>query len=126
MAMWHGMVARGVRNKYLKDLWLQWRGILLSYDEGLINGDAVLAAAIWRNVFKASEGTDVADLALVTAYMRQQLKMLDGLSDQEIAEGRVKFGDPGQLKGLVGRESKWMSKPLTQEEMKKVEEKVAS
>ncbi|KAK3062323.1 Serine carboxypeptidase 3, partial [Teratosphaeriaceae sp. CCFEE 6253] len=45
MAVWHGMSARSVRNKHLKDLWLQWRGLLLSYDEGLINGDAVMGAA---------------------------------------------------------------------------------
>lgn len=123
MVVHHNLSSRGQRNKYLKDLWQQWRGILLSYDEGLIKDDAVLAAAIWRNVFKADVNCDIEGLALVTAYMRQQLKMLDELSDTAITEGKVKFGDPGQLKGVVGKESAWMRKNVTPEELKAAQEK---
>ena len=126
MVVWHGLESRGARNKYLKDLWLQWRGVMLSYDEGLIKGDAVLAAAIWRNVFKAYEGVDLADLALVSAFLREQLKMLDALSDQDIGEGRVQFGDPGALRGVVGTESEWMRKEIKPEELKGLEEKTST
>ena len=123
MAVWHGMVARGTRNKYLKDLWQQWRGILFSYDEGLIKGDAVLAAAIWRNVFKANVETDIGDLALVTAYLRAQLQNLDALSDDKLAAGEVKFSDPRKMKSLLDKESPWMQKKFTDEELNLLEEK---
>ena len=118
MAVWHGMSARGVRNKYLKDLWQQWRGIVLSYDEGLIKGDAVLASAVWRNLFKGSEGADVADVALVTAYMRRQLKMLDGMTDAEVATGKeVVFEDPKGSKARVEVQSRWMMQAFSKEDL---------
>ena len=93
MVKWHGMVARGVRNKHLKDLWLQWRGVLVSYDEGLIRGDAVLASAVWRAIFKADSAADVTDVALVTAYLRRELQRIDATGDGDFARGHVRFGD---------------------------------
>jgi cytochrome b pre-mRNA-processing protein 3 len=117
MAVWHNIATRGVRNKYLKDLSQMWRGVLLSYDEGVIKGDAVLAGAVWRNVFKGDENADIEDMALVTAFLRGQLKMLDGLSDVEIGEGRVKFQDPAKFRVLVNRESAMMKKGFSNEEM---------
>lgn len=36
---------------YMKDLLEQYHGACAAYDEGLIRGDAVLAAAVWRNLF---------------------------------------------------------------------------
>lgn len=41
---------------YMKDLLEQYHGACAAYDEGLIRGDPVLAAAIWRNVFGAGWG----------------------------------------------------------------------
>ncbi|KAM0754906.1 hypothetical protein T439DRAFT_321965 [Meredithblackwellia eburnea MCA 4105] len=41
---------------YMQDMLEQYRGSVTAYDEGLIAGDAVLAAAIWRNVFGAGWG----------------------------------------------------------------------
>lgn len=123
MAVWHGMTARGVRNKYLKDLWLQWRGLLLSYDEGLIKGDAVLATAVWRNLFRGKEGVDVGDLAVVTAYMRRELAGLAGVGDEVLAEGRVVFGGPGEVaRAVAGRESQWMRKSFSSEDVKELEQ----
>lgn len=117
MAVWHNISTRGVRNRYLKDLWQQWRGVLLSYDEGVINGDAVLAGALWRNVFKGDENADIEDLALVTAFLRGQLKMLDGLSDEDIGEGRVQFQEPAKFKALVARQAPMMKKGFSNEEV---------
>ena len=101
MVLWHRLDSRAGRNKYLKDLLMQWRGVLLSYDEGLVRGDAVLAAALWRNVFKASEKIELKQLALVTAYVRRELKMLDKLSDEELARGDVDFGSPAALERVI-------------------------
>lgn len=114
MATWHGMSARSVRNKYLKDIYTQWRGILFSYDEGLVRGDAVLASAVWRNVFKANPDTSVADVALVTAYLRQELARAESLSDGSLGAGDVVFGNPVQVREFLGTlRSNGMRQPFT-------------
>lgn len=41
---------------YMKDMLEQYHGSCAAYDEGLVRGDAVLAAALWRNVFGAGWG----------------------------------------------------------------------
>ncbi|GAA5982052.1 hypothetical protein JCM10908_004718 [Rhodotorula pacifica] len=41
---------------YMKDLLEQYHGACAAYDEGLIRGDAVLAAAVWRNLFGGGWG----------------------------------------------------------------------
>lgn len=118
MAMWHGMAARGIRNKYLKDLWVQWRGVLVSYDEGLIKGDAVLAGAVWRNVFQAREDVDVADVAAVVSYLRRELSRLDKLPDNVISTGDIKFLDPAAERRVIGElKSASMDKRITSEEL---------
>jgi cytochrome b pre-mRNA-processing protein 3 len=79
MVTLHRLTSRGIRNKYLKDLFIQWRGILAAYDEGIIKGDAVLGAALWRNLWKASpidpHGAEVdwTKVARVVVYMRRVL-----------------------------------------------------
>lgn len=90
MDVLHGLTSRSIRNKYLKDLFIQWRGILAAYDEGLVKGDAVLGAAVWRNLWKAShtgpDGRDVnwANIARVVAYMRRVLFELSQLSEADL------------------------------------------
>ncbi|KAK5005450.1 hypothetical protein LTR28_007710 [Elasticomyces elasticus] len=116
MATLHRMAARGVRNKYLKDFSVVWRGVIAAYDEGIVKGDAVLAAAVWRNVFKADREVDVRKIAVVVAYMRRMLSMLDGLDDAVVAGGEVVFADPGAGWKDVGAPSAMMKKPFAQEE----------
>jgi cytochrome b pre-mRNA-processing protein 3 len=118
MAMWHGMAARGVRNKYLKDLWVQWRGVLVSYDEGLIKGDAELGAAVWRNVFQAREDVDLADVAAVVSYLRREVARLDRLSDAQLSTGDIKFPSPApEIKVLGEVKSAMMGRSFTQEDL---------
>jgi cytochrome b pre-mRNA-processing protein 3 len=112
MVLNHGMHARGTRNKYLKDMFVQWRGLLAAYDEGIAKNDAVLAAAVWRNVFKASEDVDIARLAQIVSYMRRTLAGLDGLDDLKVMEVLVRFGSPEGEGELVGRKSKMMDLPF--------------
>jgi cytochrome b pre-mRNA-processing protein 3 len=80
----HGISSRGLRHRYLKDLFVQWRGIIAAYDEGIFKGDAVLASAVWRNVFKAREDVDVRALAAIVSWMRLSLKMLDQMPDEAL------------------------------------------
>lgn len=120
MAMYHGMAAKGIRNKYLKDLWVQWRGVLLSYDEGLVKGDAVLAAAIWRNIWQASEDADIADIAAVVAYMRHEIARLGSPpnTDDKITAGAVVFASPAEVtEKLHEAKSAWMARTFTQDEL---------
>lgn len=81
MALLHGMSARGIRNKYLKELFIQWRGITYAYDEGMVGGDAVLAAAVWRNLWKADENVDWEKVAMVVAFMRRSIA---GMADESV------------------------------------------
>ena len=79
----HGLSSASMRQRYLKDLFTQWRGALLSYDHGLVTDDATLAAAVWRNVFKAREDMDMRLLAAVVSWMRLCLRQLGEMSDDE-------------------------------------------
>lgn len=114
MTINHGMHARGTRNKYLKDLFVQWRGVLAAYDEGLFKGDAVLAAAVWRNIFKANEEVDVRKLAQIVSYMRRTLKGLDGVPDETIMRAQLEFGSPASEISLVKQKSPMMDLPFQQ------------
>jgi len=121
MTVIHNVHARAVRNKYLKDLFIQWRGLTAGYDEGLIKGDAVLAAAVWRNVFKGDEEVDLRRLGEVVSYMRRVLKTLDTVQDEAVASGRVRFGNPGSEKEVVSVASKMMAVPITDTDLKPAE-----
>lgn len=114
MAVYHGMSARSVRNRYLKDLFVQWRGVLTAYDEGLIKGDAVLATAVWRNIFDASENVDVERVAQIVAWFKKSLRDLDRMQDSEIAVGDIKFEDPKKMMQVVGKESKLLKTPFSE------------
>lgn len=91
MATLHGISSRTIRNKYLKDLFIQWRGVLAAYDEGLVKGDAVLGAAVWRNIWKASptdpqgEEIDWSKVATVVAYTRRVLVELSKTDEVDLA-----------------------------------------
>ncbi|BAE65365.1 unnamed protein product [Aspergillus oryzae] len=90
MDVLHGFTSRTIRNKFLKDLFIQWRGVLAAYDEGIVKGDAVLGAAIWRNLWKASHtGPDGKELdwtkiARVVAYMRRVTSELSQVSEADL------------------------------------------
>lgn len=107
LVVWHKLNSNSLRQKYLKDMFSQWRAVLLSYDEGLVKGDAVLAAAIWRNLFAAREDVDFEKLAQIVGYMRRELRRLDMAKDEEVANGLWKFtGEPAQEESLVKVRSK--------------------
>jgi cytochrome b pre-mRNA-processing protein 3 len=109
LVIWHKFNANSLRQKYLKDMFSQWRAVLVSYDEGLMKGDAMLAAALWRNLMGGKENVDFGQLAQVVGYMRRELKRLEETSMDEVASGRWKFsGDPGDEANLVKAPSRMM------------------
>ncbi|KAF4461557.1 hypothetical protein FALBO_11643 [Fusarium albosuccineum] len=77
----HSITSSALRQRYLKDIFVQWRGLLLAYDEGLIKGDAILASAVWRNLFKGSPDTDPRALVAIVGWMRSTLMHFEGVSD---------------------------------------------
>lgn len=110
LVVWHKYTANSLRQKQLKDMFAQWRALLLSYDEGLMKGDAWLAAAVWRNLLGAKEDVDFEKLAQIVGYMRRELRRLDNATDEQVAEGTWKFlGDPGQEESLVKMPSRLMT-----------------
>lgn len=111
MVTTHNIAARSIRNKYLKDLFVQWRGLLAGYDEGLIRGDAVLATAVWRNVFKGDAEVDFRGVGEIVSYVRGVLKGLEGISDEGIASGEVVFGEPATERDGVLVWSRLMEAP---------------
>lgn len=81
----HHITSSAVRQRYLKDIFVQWRGLILAYDEGLIKGDAVLASAVWRNLFKGSPDTDPRSLVAIVGWMRASLMRLEATEDKSLA-----------------------------------------
>lgn len=122
MILLHGMSARGIRNRYLKDLFLQWRGLLTAYDEGLVKGDAVLAGAVWRNLWKGSEEVDWEKVAVVVGFVRRAVGLLGLVADAEIQEAVVDGGVFERAReGLgnqVGRESRGVKEVPNEEEVR--------
>lgn len=80
----HGMSSRMIRQKHLSNLFQTWRGVILAYDEGLVKGDAVMASAVWRNIFKAKEDVDMRHVAAIVSYMRSTLRSLDQMMDPSL------------------------------------------
>lgn len=61
----------------------------MSYDEGLVKGDAVLAAAVWRNLYKAKEDVDMRHVAAIVEWIRQAVWRLDHMDDQKFMYGNT-------------------------------------
>jgi cytochrome b pre-mRNA-processing protein 3 len=105
LVVYHLLNSNSLRQKYLKDMFSQWRAVLLSYDEALVKGDAVLA--LWRNLFAGREDVDFQKLAQVVGYMRSELRMLDLAKDDDVANGHWRFmGHPAQEGSVVGAPSR--------------------
>lgn len=105
----HNIDAKALRSKYLKDLFLQWRGLTAGYDEGLAKrNDAVLATAVWRNIFRADEDVDLRGVGMVVSYIRGVLKGLETIEDEGIAGAEVVFADPGLERAVVLLQSPMM------------------
>lgn len=115
MEEYHRMNSRMSRARYLKDLFLQYRGAMAAYDEGLCKGDAVLATALWRNVFAADEEVDLRGLAAVVGHVRRTVRGLEMIDDAVLVSGSVRFADPSKEEAVVSVRSSWMDKPFVDE-----------
>ena len=102
MTIQHAIVTAAGRGKHLKDLFVQWRGIMTTYDEGLVKGDAVLATAIWRNIFKGVDDVDMVKVSEVVAYLRAMVQRLESVPYEDIVSGAILFNGPTSGKKVIG------------------------
>ncbi|KAJ3342265.1 Protein cbp3, mitochondrial [Gonapodya sp. JEL0774] len=79
-------------NRGLKDLVAAHYGHLLAYDEGLAKGDAILAGALWRNLFEGSPTVPIAPISLTVAYVRRELVRIDETDDGDLLRAAFAFG----------------------------------
>ncbi|VDB96343.1 Bgt-5204, partial [Blumeria graminis f. sp. tritici] len=87
MVINHEMTSGSVRAKYLKDLYVQWRGLIAAYDE------------------------DIRHLAQIVSYIRHTLQDLDGiLAVPELVN--FKFMNISAEKASIALPSKTMSEPF--------------
>ena len=61
----------------------------------------MLATAVWRNIFKASEDVDFFKLAQVVSYMRSVICHLAEMDDSAIASADIIFSDPSSEASVV-------------------------
>jgi hypothetical protein len=76
--------------RYAKFYW----GSVLSYDEGLKEGDPYLADALWRNVFAMGEEGNpltITKLSKLVNYIHRELAILDK-DNGAVLEGVVAWG----------------------------------
>lgn len=92
-----GINSNRIIENYLKDYHTQLLGCVVSYDEGLVTDDITFAAAIWRNIFNGDPNADMRHIEAVLAYVRQQLYVLDKMSDREFGFGKFTFVPPDQV-----------------------------
>lgn len=96
-----GISSNRIIEGYLKDYHTQLLGLVLSYDEGLVTDDSTLAAALWRNVFSGNNNVDVRHVEALVGYVRQQLYVLNKMSDREFGFGDFSFVPPDQIVKLL-------------------------
>lgn len=91
------LVALGMTNPLIfsKNLTLYTKfyyGTVVALDECLNASDALLADALWRNVFSLSDDVSPRTLAMLVHYVRRELFRLAKHDSAAIFDGRVKFG----------------------------------
>ncbi|CEQ40233.1 SPOSA6832_01832, partial [Sporobolomyces salmonicolor] len=78
---------------YMKDMLEQYHGSCAAYDEGLVRGDAVLAAAVWRNVFGAGWGGElVVDPVQAKALKKGAAARDVFTTDEPVVDPAVRLG----------------------------------
>ncbi|EGY14918.1 uncharacterized protein VDAG_06408 [Verticillium dahliae VdLs.17] len=92
----HGMTSSALRQRYLKDIFMQWRGLIAAYDEGLA-----------KKSDRAREDADLRSLAAVVAWMRATLRDLEGMAVDDIVarSAAVFLRDPRGMFKLVDEPS---------------------
>lgn len=78
-------------NKHMADLISSFYGTLLALDEGVYKGDAVLASAVWRNVFGCSQDVKAAEVLQAMEYVRRELQKMESVDRDVLLSGEDVF-----------------------------------
>ncbi|CAK7894655.1 protein Cbp3p, mitochondrial [[Candida] anglica] len=92
-----GINSNRIIEGYLKEYHSQLLGCVLSYDEGLQTDDITLAAALWRNVFNGDPNADMRHIEALLGHVRQQLYVLNKMSDRQFGFGDFEFVPPNEV-----------------------------
>ncbi|KAJ2091424.1 Ubiquinol cytochrome-c reductase assembly protein Cbp3 [Coemansia sp. RSA 986] len=84
-----GVTSGRIVNDTLKDLVSSFKGTVMSLDQGFASSDAVLAAAVWRNMLP-DDGM-VLQVGEITRFIRSQLAALDKRSVDDLIANKFKF-----------------------------------
>ncbi|GME86555.1 unnamed protein product [[Candida] boidinii] len=104
-----------ITDSYLKDFHSQLMGIVLSYDEALASNDAVLAAALWRNIFNGEKNVDLVKLEALVRYVRMQLYVLSKTSDRAFGFGDFVFVNPNETVAPLTKEEEQQLKKVAKQ-----------
>ncbi|XP_077294188.1 ubiquinol-cytochrome c reductase complex assembly factor 1 [Arctopsyche grandis] len=77
-----GVRSSSQKRKNLDILSEQFQAAIISYDEGLLGNDMVLAGAIWRRFF-SMEHDNAADIETIVKYIRRQVMALDDIPKEK-------------------------------------------
>jgi cytochrome b pre-mRNA-processing protein 3 len=79
------------RRKQLEELRSEMNAFMIALDEGLVDDDTVLAAAIWRH-FCHFQPTPLERLVTLVTYIRKNIKHLEQLPDENfLKNGYIYF-----------------------------------
>ena len=71
---------------------MQFRGLIIAYEEGILSNDMTLASAFWRNWVSNKTQTDPQGLSRLVEYIRKQVQVMDeGDTVKLLKEGTIKM-----------------------------------
>ncbi|KNE60907.1 hypothetical protein AMAG_06667 [Allomyces macrogynus ATCC 38327] len=88
-----GIRKNSIVDRSLKDCLSMFYGGILAYDEALTHSDALLASALWRNLFQSQ--ADPVHLAQFVRVVREELAHLEQVPANEMLKGRFAFLSTG-------------------------------
>jgi len=92
------ILAKGVTNPFVlsreqKQLADHYYGFVIGLDEGLVDGDPVLADCLWRNLWSNKDNCTPQRLHSLVHYIKRELQSLDIMEGRLLFGGYVKFGE---------------------------------
>ncbi|KAJ2462984.1 Ubiquinol cytochrome-c reductase assembly protein Cbp3, partial [Coemansia sp. RSA 2320] len=84
-----GIKSSRIVNDTLKDLVSSFKGTVMSLDEGFARSDAVLAAAVWRNLVPVDE--NVIQVGEIVHFVRRELSRLDKSTMEDLTTSKFSF-----------------------------------
>jgi cytochrome b pre-mRNA-processing protein 3 len=76
-------------------------GAVIAYDEALNASDALLAEALWRNIFDLSADVSPRTLAMLVHYVRREIYQIMRLDAAAVFDGRLQFSRDLSPKALA-------------------------